>query len=274
MATPSAGPLGVRLICLALLAGLAPLARGEEVRYHGLPLDESRRLLIEETYGTCRVGYIERSRSAGQDLVDVAPQAPGVSPRVTTEPTFLVMVRASVLKSSAPNYLQNPGEWYRITFETLDLDPEYAGKMEVPASKARDAVYYIFQQLAMQSSGINREALEAAAPLVTEIFKEAQRLPAEIYTSVLESRTGAYRITPRTRQRRQIDPAQTFAPDLDVKRPELGATVRMREREELPEDAVRPGEIAGPEPDRRIARPRVQPTNADIEEGEYTSAGE
>ncbi len=274
MATHSAKRIAVRLVCPALLFCLAQNAVGEEVRYHGVPLDESRRLLIEETYGTCRVGYIERSRSAGQDLVDVAPQAPGVSPRVTTEPTYLVMIRASVLKSSAPNYLQNPGEWYRITFETLDMEPEYAGKMEVPAAKARDSVYYIFQQLAVQSSGINREALEAAAPLVTEIFKEAQRLPAEIYTSVLESRTGAYRITPRTRQRRQIDPAQTFAPDLDVKRPELGATVRMREREELPEDAVRPGEIAGPEPDRRIARPRVQPTSADIEDGEYTSAGE
>lgn len=258
----------------ALLLGFAQSATGEEIRYHGLPLDESRRLLIEETYGTCRVGYIERSRSAGDDLVDVAPQAPGVSPRVTTEPTYLLQIRSEVLKSSAPNYLQNPGEWYRISFETLDMETQYAGKMEVPASKARDSVYYIFQQLAVQETGLNREALEAAAPLVTEIFKEAQRLPAEIYTSVLESRTGAFRITPQTRQRRKIAPAETFAPDLGLARPELGATVRMREREELPEDAVRPGEIAGPEPDRRIAKPRVEPTGADIEEGEYTKAGE
>jgi hypothetical protein len=207
-------------------------------------------------------------------MVDVAPEGPGVSPRVTTPPTFLVEIRAEVLKSSAPNYLQNPGEWYRLSFETLDFEPHYAGKMEVPASKARDSVYYIFQQLAVQTSGVNRETLEAAAPLVTEIFKEEQRLPAEIYTSVLESRSGAFRITPRTRQRRKIEPAQTFAPELDVNRPELGATVRMREREALPEEAVRPGEIAGPPADRRIAKPRVEPTSADIEEGEYSDREE
>jgi hypothetical protein len=252
-----------------MLFGALLVSSAEEIRYHGVPLDESRRVLIEETFGTCRVGYIERSRSAGDDLVDVAPQAPGVSPRVTTPPRFLLQVRAEILKSSAPNYLQNPGEWYRITFETLDLEPAYAGKMEVPASKARDSVYYIFQQIAVQASNLDREVLDAAAPLVTEIFKEAERLPAEIYTSVLESRTGAFRITPRTRQRRRLDPAQTFAPELKVARPELGATIRMREHDALPEDAVRPGEIAGPSPDRRITRSRVEPSSADIEEGEY-----
>jgi len=267
-------PRRAYLLCGIALAAVSFATVAEEIRYHGVPLDEARRVLIEETLGTCKVGYIERTRSAGEDLVDVAPQAPGVSPRVTTPPTFLLQIRAQVLKSSAPNYLQNPGEWYRITFETLDFEPAYAGKMEVPASRARDSVYYIFQQLAIQTGGVNREVLEAAAPLVTEIFKEAERLPAEIYTSVLESRTGAFRITPRTRQRRRIDPAQTFAPELDVARPELGATVRMREREALPEDAVRPGEIAGPSPDRRIARPRVEPTGADIEEGEYSDTAE
>ena len=264
----------LRPLCTIVLLSACLAASAEEIRYHGVPLDESRRVLIEETLGTCKVGYIERTRSAGEDLVDVAPQAPGVSPRVTTPPAFLVQIQAEVLKSSAPNYLQNPGEWYRLTFQTLDMEPKFAGKMEVPASKARDSVYYIFQQLAIQTDGVDREVLEAAAPLVTEIFKEAERLPAEIYTSVLESRTGAYRITPRTRQRRRIDPAQTFAPDLGVARPELGATVRMREREALPENAVRPGEIAGPSPDRRIARPRVEPTSADIEEGEYSDTAE
>lgn len=253
------------LLLIACAVGYA-----EDVRYHGVPLDENRRLLIRETLGDCKVGYIERTRSAGKDLIDVAPEGPGVSPRVTTPPKYLVEIRAEVLKSSAPNYLQNPGEWYRLTFETLDLKPHYAGKMEVPASKARDSVYYIFQRLADQSSGINRQALEAAAPLVTEIFKEEQRLPAEIYTSVLESRSGKFRITPRTRQRRKIEPSQTFAPKLQIDRPELGATIRKRELEALPKDATRPGEIAGPPADRRITRPPVEPSGADSEEGDYS----
>lgn len=258
----------LRAACIVAVGLLA--AGAQEIRYHGLPLDENHQLLIEESHGMCKVGYIERSRAAGPDLVDVAPQAPGVSPRVTNPPKFLVQVYAEVLKSSAPNYLQNPGEWYRITFETLELEPAYAAKMEVSAAKARDAVYYLFQQLSIQASGIDQEALDAAAPLVTEIFKEARRLPAEIYTSVLESRTGAFRITPRTRQRRKIEPSQTFAPELHAQKPELGAAERRRAQEALPERAVKPGEIAGPSPDRRIARPPMEPTGADIEEGEYS----
>lgn len=240
-----------------------------EVRYHGVPLDESHRLLIEETLGTCKVGYIERTRSSGPDLVDVAPQGPGVSPRVTTPPKYLVQVWAEVLKSSAPNYLQNPGEWYRITVVTLDFKPHYATKMEVPAAKARDTVYYIFQKLSVEATGIEKKTLEAAAPLVTEVFKEEQRLPAEIYTSVLESRSGLFRITPRTRQRRKIEPAQSFAPELEVNKPELGASERRKERATLPEGATRPGEIGAPSPDRRLIQPRVKPTEADIEEGDY-----
>ena len=265
MNRPSAG----RLLGIVVLT-VCVTSHAEDVRYHGVPLDENRRLLIKETLGDCKVGYIERTRSAGTNLIDVAPEGPGVSPRVTTPPKYLVEIRAEILKSSAPNYLQNPGEWYRLTFETLDLEPHYAGKMEVPASKARDSVYYIFQQLADRSSGINRQALEAAAPLVTEIFKEEQRLPAEIYTSVLESRSGSFRITPRTRQRRKIEPSQTFAPNLEVDRPELGATIRKRDLEALPKDATRPGEIAGPPADRRLTRPLVEPSGADIEEGDYS----
>ena len=256
---------------MGVFAVLALGAAAEEIRYHGMPLDENHQLLIEETQGVCKVGYIVRSRSTGPDLVDVAPEAPGVSPRVTTPPKFLVQISAEILKPSAPNYLQNPGEWYRITFQTLEMNPPYAIKMEVPAARARDTVFYVFQQLSIQTSGIEQETLDTAAPLVTEIFKEAQRLPAEIYTSVLESRTGAFRITPQTRQRRKIEPSQTFAPELQVQKPKLGAAERQEALEELPERAVKPGEIGAPSPDRRLTRPRAEPRGAaSIEESEST----
>lgn len=263
-------PIQRAALALAFAVGCAITARAEEVRYHGMALDENHRLIIEETMGTCKVGYIERTRSSGPDLVDVAPAGPGVSPRVTSPPKFLVQVWAEVLIPSSPNYLQNPGEWYRLTFETLDVQPPFAARMEVPAAKARDSVYYVFQKLSVQASGIDKMTLETAAPLVTEIFKEEQRLPAEIYTSVLESRSGLFRITPTTRQRRKIEPAQTFAPKLQAEKPDLGATERMKRLQELPEHATRPGEIGGPSPDRRVARPPVKPTGADIEEGEYS----
>lgn len=230
----------------ALAVCCASSVSAQERRYHGLPLDENHRLLIEQVSGMCRVGVFERSRSAGDFLIDQAEGGPGVSPRANPAPDYILEVRSEVLKSSAPNYLQNPGEYYRITVHTLETPIEYSNKVEVPAENARDQLFYEFQQVAERMSGIDKKAVEAAAPLVAEVFKEEQRLPAEIYTSVLKSRSGAFRITPGTRQRRKIEPPQTFAPRPEFNRPELGATKRKREREALPPGAAKPGDLSAP----------------------------
>jgi hypothetical protein len=234
-----------------LLVGLAcwavaPGVRASEVRYHGGPLDENHRLLIEEENGICRVGILERSRFAGEDLTDIAQAAPGVSPRVNPKPDFLVEVRAQVVKPSAPNYLQNPGERYRLSIQTLKLRPTFADTVEVSAEYARDMVFYLFDQLRVRTTGIEQRAVEMAAPLVVDIFKEEQRLPAEIYTSVLRSRSGQYRIVPETQQRRSIPPSQVFAPKPEFGRPVLGATKRQRERQAIPDGTVQPFAMTGP----------------------------
>ncbi|GMU92293.1 MAG: hypothetical protein AMXMBFR4_13510 [Candidatus Hydrogenedentota bacterium] len=239
---------------LSLLIG-AVAGGAQEIRYHGESLDENHRVLIEEQNGVCRIGVFERSRFAGDRLIQLAPVGPGISPRANPEPEFLLEVRAEVLKPSAPNYLQNPGERYRISIETLKLEPYYANEVEVAAEHARDQLFYEFEVLRVRATGIEEKALAAAAPLVAEIFKEAQRLPAEIYTSVLRSRSGRFRITEETRQRRRIEPSQVFAPKPDFARPELGATERMRQRQALPEGAEKPGEIAAPKPEARFAKP-------------------
>ncbi len=85
-------------------------ATAQEKRYHGEPLDENNRLLIEEELGVCRIGVFERSRFSGDRLIDRVEIAPGTSPRANPAPEYMLEVRAEVLKSSAPNYLQNPGE--------------------------------------------------------------------------------------------------------------------------------------------------------------------
>ncbi len=246
------------LDCIAILALVLTLsipAFAQEKRYHGEPLDENNRLLIEEELGVCRVGVFARSRFSGDRLIDFVEAAPGASPRANPAPEYLLEVRAEVLKSSAPNYLQNPGERYRITMRTLKLSVEYDNTVDVPAEFARDQLFYEFEQVRTQTGGLERKAIEAAAPLVAEIFKEEQRLPAEIFTSVLKSRTGQFRITPGTRQRRGIEPAQTFAPKMGIDRPELGATKRARQHQALPPGAAKPGEIAAPRIQDQFQRP-------------------
>lgn len=230
-----------------LLYPSAAFAQAQE-RYHGVALDENHRLIIEQLDNLCRVGIIERGRFSGSDLTDTVEPKPGQTARVTPEPAYLLEIRSEVVVPSAPNYLQNPGERYRISIQTVDLTPPYENAFEVWAEPARDAVLYEFYKLSVEHSGIERKALEAAGPLVLEIFKEAQVLPAEIYASVLRSRSGLFRITPETRQRRNILPPQTFAPRPDFGRPELGATKRERQRRMLPTGATAPGSIAGPAP--------------------------
>ncbi|MDZ4860856.1 MAG: hypothetical protein SGI88_17925 [Candidatus Hydrogenedentes bacterium] len=241
------------LLIAVLVACAASYA--QEKRYHGQTLDENRQLLIEETDGVLRIGVFERTRSAGDYLHQQAPSGPGISPRANPAPDYMIEVRSEVLKSSAPNYLQNPGERYRITINTLEMSTEYENMVEVPAEFARDQLFYEFQQIRERTIGIERQVVEAAAPLVAEIFKEARLLPAEIFTSVLKSRGGQFRITPSTRQRRKIEPSQTFAPKLEINRPELGATMRAREKKVLPPGATKPGDVSGPQIDAQIKRP-------------------
>ena len=230
-----------------LLTTIAVPALAQEKRFHGETLDENHRLLIEQINGVCRIGVFERSRFSGDRLIDFVEASPGASPRANPAPEYMLEVRAEVLKSSAPNYLQNPGERYRITIQTLNLAGEYENVVEVSAEHARDQLFYEFEQVRKLTTGMERKAIESAAPLVAEIFKEEQRLPAEIYTSVLRSRTGQFRITPGTQQRRKIEPSQTFAPDMQIGRPELGASKRARERDALPPGAAIPGENSAPQ---------------------------
>ncbi|MFA6244058.1 MAG: hypothetical protein WC655_24155 [Candidatus Hydrogenedentales bacterium] len=239
--------LGGVVFVAALVAPCIALGQAQD-RFHGVPLDENNRLIIEQLDNVCRIGIIERGRSSGPDLTDVVTPQPGMSARVTPEPRYLLEIRSEIVVASAPNYLQNPGERYRITIQTVDLSPPYENSFEVWAEPARDSILYEFYKLSVEQTGIERKALEAAGPLVLEIFKEAQVLPAEIYASVLRSRSGLFRITPETRQRRKILPPQTFAPRPDFGRPELGATKRERQRRMLPTGATAPGAISAPTP--------------------------
>lgn len=231
----------VRMNLILVLAGLAcTSAFADDILFHGAPLDEQRRVQLAQELNSIKIGIVERTRVIGQ-----APILPlgssntvGVSQRRTPKPRYLCEVRVQILQSSAPNYLQNPGQRYRISVHGLTLSPGYGSVIEVYAAQARDTVFFEIEKLRQRTSGIEKKALGIAAPIAVNAFKASQTLPAEIFESVLRSRGGRFRITEDTLQVRRISPMELFAPELDIQRPRLGATLREEQQDELPRGAA------------------------------------
>ncbi|GMV99789.1 MAG: hypothetical protein AMXMBFR84_09280 [Candidatus Hydrogenedentota bacterium] len=268
--------LTVTIAAVAALCVFPAPAIAQQAVFHGLPLNDGvNHLIIEQKYNVCRIGITSRERKWGPDFTantgDVDQELP------KTEVRYLAQVKAEVLKPSAPNYLQNPGYFYRITVESLDLFPPYSAKVEASADDVRDAVMYHVQRIAMETDDPkDATALWKASTLVLDIFKQSQLLPAEIYKSVLLSRSGLFRIIPNVRQRRKITPAQLFAPDMDIERPELGATMRQDEMERLPRLAAKPYGVGLPDPEQRFREfPFVQqPSKTDAFTSRYITQTE
>ncbi|MBN2310401.1 MAG: hypothetical protein JXR94_15615 [Candidatus Hydrogenedentes bacterium] len=229
-------------VCCILSAALAGAG---EIRYHGVQIDEQNRVLLEEEDGLVRVALLKRSRAEGVAVEEEGTALGAESSSRLTDAEYLVEVQSEVLKPSAPNYLQNPGEAYRITFRGLGLFPDYVSVIDVDAGNARDVVFAEFERFWARSSGVYREALYRASTLSIEVLKEADLLPAEIMKSVLRSKSGAFRITEASQQRRSIQPMQVFAPEHESGRPEAGATMRAQEKGALPESATSYIEVRG-----------------------------
>jgi hypothetical protein len=224
-----------RLLAIVTLT-FAAGASAEDILYHGAPLDEQHRVQIAQEFNSAKIGIVERTRVIGQDPIRPlgSMNTVGVTQRRTPKPDYLCEVRVQILQPSAPNYIQNPGQRYRITIIGLKLAPDYASVVEVFAAQARDTVFYEIEKLRELATGVEKEALGVAAPLTVNAFKAANLLPAEIFESVRRSRGGRFRITENTLQVRRISPTELFAPSLTIERPRLGATIREEEEEALP----------------------------------------
>jgi len=202
----------MRRAVLITMAGLfAAGAFAEDVLFHGAPLDEQHRVQLAQEYNSIKIGIVERKRVVGQEEIKPlgSSNTVGVSQRRTPKPRYLCEVRVQILQASAPNYIQNPGQRYKITVLGLELAPEYASVVEVFAAQARDTVFFEIAKLRERTSGIEKEALGIAAPLAVNAFKAANLLPAEIFESVRRSRGGRFRITEDTLQVRRISPTET-----------------------------------------------------------------
>jgi hypothetical protein len=222
-------------VCLTSANAIA-----DDILFHGAPLDEQHRVQMAQELNSIKIGIVERTRVIGEQSVTPlgSMKTVGVTLRRTPKPRYLCEVRVQILQSSAPNYIQNPGQRYRISVHGISLEPGYGSVVEVFAAQARDTVFFEIEKLRQRTHGIEKRALGIAAPITVNAFKASQILPAEIFESVRRSRGGRFRITENTLQVRRISPMELFAPSLDIERPRLGATLRTEKEDELPRGAA------------------------------------
>ena len=115
-------------------------------------------------------------------------------------------MRSDVIVPAAPNYFQNPGERYRLCVEGLSVEPDYAAMVEVDATNAREMLTQEMEKLRKRTSGINDKAIRSSEFLVLGVLKEADRIPAEIAESGKRSKSGRFRITQGSQERRRRAP--------------------------------------------------------------------
>lgn len=108
----------------------------------------------------------------------------------------LCRVRSEVVVPAPPNFLKNPGRQYRISFQGGEIAPDYSHVFNVNASDALNEVENEFFELYRRAEGMDREAVFYGMILAMRCLNEAQRLPARVPVSLLNSEIGRYTIQP------------------------------------------------------------------------------
>lgn len=108
----------------------------------------------------------------------------------------LCRIRSDVVLPAPPNFLKNPGRQYRISFQGGEIAPDYSHVFNVNASDALNEVENEFWELYRRAEGMDREAVYYGMILAMRSLNEAQRLPARVPVSLLNSEIGRYTIQP------------------------------------------------------------------------------
>ena len=204
---PAAGRGAWAFFVAAVVSLLAiQLAASEElVRYHGFRLDEKHLLLLEQRYREITIGITIRSRNIGNtERTRTRDETSDTIERFGTV-DYLARITAQVLKPSAPNYLSNPGERYRIVIEGLSVDPDFSATIEADAIVARAAVLSELDRLGSRAGGIRREALHHAGSYALQILNETGLMPAPIPVSIQQSAAGRIRFDNPALQRESLE---------------------------------------------------------------------
>ena len=235
------------LATVAAAAILAGAAAHDPPRYHGIDLDERHKVMLEQRYNEIEVFLSMRSRAEGG-----GPIAP--SHRQQEDEIFrfedkrvLARVRVDILQVARPNNLSNPGTLYRIQFQGVELEPDYAVIHTVRDVDAREVLLAEFQQMAARAQGINREALRSGGLMTVGVLRDSNLFPAELPSSIEKSIVGRVRGLDETLQRRALPQGRSLNPLTDEE-----------QREERQLQAPRPGDFA-PGRDRPAAATGAPP---------------
>ena len=198
--------------CAVALA-LALPAAAEPVRYHGIALDEKYMLMLEQRDGRITVFLSMRSRQVGGGaIVGTTLEAGTDEVSRFKDKKLLVYVQCEVLKPSAPNYLSNPGERYRIIVRGADVLPDYVAIHEVRDIEARDTLIQEFEKIGSKLNGIEREAMHFAGPMVLGVLNDYKKLPADVPVSIERSGVGKIRGLGKSLQRETLPAGQKLNP--------------------------------------------------------------
>ncbi len=175
------------------------LAEGEgfvqNPKSHGLRLDSQHRLQVLEEDGWAVIKLIKRERAPGGPDTTYVPNVEEEGPAIRFgAERVLAMVRSEVLHPAPPNYLNNPGQRYRVSVKGVEVAPDYQRIFEVDAADALDGVFNEIIKIYNVAHGVEREALYLGGVLAARALNKAGRLPAEIPSTVLQSKSGQYRI--------------------------------------------------------------------------------
>lgn len=192
-------------MAIALAAVCWTVAAEESVIVHGFRLDDKHQLSLEQRHQVIRIGIATRARPVGNvphtRTRDEGSDEVGRFGAVE----YLAEVSSQVLRPSAPNYLNNPGERFRISVESLIPEVDYANVVEVDAGVARETMLAELERIRERVAGVRREALRYAGPFALQILSATDLLPAEIPTTVRESDVARIRVDDPVLQRRSIE---------------------------------------------------------------------
>lgn len=165
------------------------------VQFHGFTLDDQYKLRVEQRDNWCIIRLDKNQRAPGGPFLWFDPKT-GEEASVIRfdDETPLAEIRSEVLIPSAPNYLKNPGQRYRITINGLGVAPWYHRVFEAPAAGVLDAVFTEFNALYSYANGIERDALFFGMVIAVRVLNESQHLPSEMPLGTVRSAAFQTRI--------------------------------------------------------------------------------
>mgnify|MGYP007011821232 CR=1 FL=1 len=200
------------LVLCAVAAMLAATNAYDPPRFHGIDLDEKHKVMLEQRYNQIEVFLSMRTRAQGGGPVAPSHRQQEGEVFRFEDKRVLARVRVDVLQVARPNNLSNPGTLYRIYFQGVELEPDYAVVHTVRDIEAREILLAEFQRMAARAQGVDREALHFGGLMAVGVLQDTSLFPAELPATIERSIVGRVRGLDETLQRRALPQGRTLNP--------------------------------------------------------------